>query len=161
MSGTGFRSRLRSPRFSSRSYVSFFFLAWDVSRLPRGADDRAQTRKHITAIPYAPFQLHSIVLAAFASLVAPFGGFFASGFKRAAGIKDFGNSLPGHGGFLDRMDCQFLMGLFTFVYHSSLVREIHASPSQILSAFATLTTEQQVQVLEMLKHVVDHKSVRA
>ncbi|GAA5964031.1 hypothetical protein JCM8115_000876 [Rhodotorula mucilaginosa] len=119
------------------------------------------TRKHITAIPYAPFQLHSIVLAAFASLVAPFGGFFASGFKRAAGIKDFGNSLPGHGGFLDRMDCQFLMGLFTFVYHSSLVREIHASPSQILSAFATLTTEQQVQVLEMLKHVVDHKSVRA
>ncbi|GAA5864408.1 hypothetical protein JCM3774_002781 [Rhodotorula dairenensis] len=119
------------------------------------------TRKHITAIPYAPFQLHSIVLAAFASLVAPFGGFFASGFKRAAGIKDFGNSLPGHGGFLDRMDCQFLMGLFTFVYHSSLVREIHASPQQILSAFATLTTEQQVQVLDMLKHAVAHKTGRA
>jgi len=31
---------------------------------------------------YAPFQFHSLVMAAFASLVAPFGGFFASGFKR-------------------------------------------------------------------------------
>lgn len=46
-----------------------------------------QTRHHITSIPWAPFQLHAVVLAAFASLVAPFGGFFASGFKRAFGIK--------------------------------------------------------------------------
>ena len=31
--------------------------------------------------------MHGIVLAAFASLIAPFGGFFASGMKRAHGIK--------------------------------------------------------------------------
>ena len=31
--------------------------------------------------------LHSIPLATFASLIAPFGGFFASGFKRAFKIK--------------------------------------------------------------------------
>jgi phosphatidate cytidylyltransferase len=31
---------------------------------------------------YAPFQMHTLFMAAFASLVAPFGGFFASGFKR-------------------------------------------------------------------------------
>ena len=57
-------------------------------------------------IPYAPFQLHVLVMATFASLVAPFGGFFASGFKRAFNIKDFGHSIPGHGGMTDRMDCQ-------------------------------------------------------
>jgi phosphatidate cytidylyltransferase len=45
-------------------------------------------------------------MACFASLVAPFGGFFASGFKRAFNIKDFGDSIPGHGGMTDRMDCQ-------------------------------------------------------
>jgi len=45
----------------------------------------------------------------FASLLAPLGGFFASGFKRAIKIKDFGTTIPGHGGLTDRMDCQMLM----------------------------------------------------
>ena len=75
----------------------------------------SQTGQTLSTIPWAPFQLHCIVLAIFASLVAPFGGFFASGFKRAFNIKDFGDSIPGHGGMTDRMDCQFLMGLFTYV----------------------------------------------
>jgi len=30
-----------------------------------------------------PMVLHGAVLACFSSLIAPFGGFFASGFKRA------------------------------------------------------------------------------
>jgi len=51
-------------------------------------------------------------MSIFASLVAPFGGFFASGFKRAFGIKDFGHSIPGHGGMTDRMDCQYVKELF-------------------------------------------------
>ena len=42
----------------------------------------------------------------FASIIAPFGGFFASGFKRGFKIKDFGDFIPGHGGMTDRMDCQ-------------------------------------------------------
>lgn len=61
---------------------------------------------NLHSLPYTAFQLHSLVMAAFASLVAPFGGFFASGFKRAFDIKDFGDSIPGHGGLTDRFDCQ-------------------------------------------------------
>lgn len=34
-----------------------------------------------------PFQIHSVALSSFASLIGPFGGFFASGFKRAFKIK--------------------------------------------------------------------------
>ena len=34
-----------------------------------------------------PFQIHSIALSTFGSLIGPFGGFFASGFKRAFKIK--------------------------------------------------------------------------
>ncbi|GFP94130.1 phosphatidate cytidylyltransferase [Phtheirospermum japonicum] len=56
-------------------------------------------------------QWHALCLGLFASIIAPFGGFFASGFKRAFKIKDFGDSIPGHGGITDRMDCQILMNL--------------------------------------------------
>nr|AAM08813.1 Putative phosphatidate cytidylyltransferase [Oryza sativa Japonica Group] len=55
-----------------------------------------------------PIQWHALALGLFASIIAPFGGFFASGFKRAFKFKDFGDSIPGHGGFTDRMDCQDL-----------------------------------------------------
>ena len=45
------------------------------------------------------------MISAVASFASPFGGFLASGLKRAYGIKDFSNALPGHGGFYDRVDC--------------------------------------------------------
>jgi len=58
--------------------------------------------------------------------VSPFAGFLASGVKRAIKIKDFGNFIPGHGGFLDRFDCILMMGFFSGVllrnvlYHDQL-----------------------------------------
>ncbi|KAJ3298119.1 hypothetical protein HDU79_000521 [Rhizoclosmatium sp. JEL0117] len=69
----------------------------------------------------APFQFHAVIMALFASIIAPFGGFFASGAKRAFKIKDFGDYIPGHGGITDRMDCQFLMSFFAFLYYQSFV----------------------------------------
>ena len=72
-------------------------------------------------ITIAPIQIHIVNLATFASLIAPFGGFFASGLKRAFQIKDFGDSIPGHGGLTDRMDCQFMMGFFSHLYFEAFV----------------------------------------
>ena len=57
----------------------------------------------------------------FAAVIAPFGGFFASGFKRALRVKDFGDSIPGHGGLTDRMDCQVIMAVFSYIYIDSIV----------------------------------------
>ena len=37
-------------------------------------------------------------------IIGQFGDLFASCIKRAAGIKDFSSVLPGHGGFMDRID---------------------------------------------------------
>jgi CDP-diglyceride synthetase len=69
-----------------------------------------------SSVTVSDMQWHAVVLAVFASVVAPFGGFFASGFKRAFKIKDFGDAIPGHGGFTDRMDCQLIMGAFSYIY---------------------------------------------
>jgi phosphatidate cytidylyltransferase len=68
-----------------------------------------------------PVQLHSLAFGLFASLIAPFGGFLASGLKRCLGLKDFGNLIPGHGGIIDRMDCQLVMGSFAILYLKSFV----------------------------------------
>lgn len=58
----------------------------------------------------------------FASIIAPFGGFFASGIKRALNVKDFSNIIPGHGGVTDRLDCISIMVIFTWVYMSEIVK---------------------------------------
>lgn len=67
-------------------------------------------------IDLSPAQIHSAVIALFAAVIAPFGGFFASGLKRGLKIKDFSDSIPGHGGVADRFDCHIIISVFTFVY---------------------------------------------
>ncbi|XP_006461123.1 hypothetical protein AGABI2DRAFT_70290 [Agaricus bisporus var. bisporus H97] len=114
----------------------------------------------ITAIPYAPYHLHLLLMACFASLVAPFGGFFASGFKRAFKIKDFGHSIPGHGGMTDRMDCQFLMGVFTYVYYSSLIREHHVTVGTILQTIVSgLTVDEQIELVADLHRYLETQGI--
>ena len=55
-------------------------------------------------VTFFPFFVHTFFLSLFASIIGPFGGFFASGFKRAFKIKDFGDIIPGHGGIMDRSE---------------------------------------------------------
>lgn len=94
--------------------------------------------------------LHAVSMSLFSSLIAPFGGFFASGFKRAFKIKDFGDSIPGHGGVTDRMDCQIVMGSFAFIYYSYFVAASDPA-SSLYSKFCQLSLEHQAEFQKLLE----------
>ncbi|XP_018027743.1 phosphatidate cytidylyltransferase, photoreceptor-specific isoform X1 [Hyalella azteca] len=96
-----------------------------------------------------PFVFHSVALSLFSSVIGPFGGFFASGFKRAFKIKDFGDVIPGHGGMMDRFDCQFLMATFVNVYIWSFISEV--SPQKLLQKVYLMKPDQQLQMFNLLQ----------
>ena len=129
--------------FLARPYVLPEVLAW-LPLMPAN-----------NTILLAPIQFHIFVLATFASLIAPFGGFFASGLKRSFHIKDFGDSIPGHGGMTDRMDCQFIMGTLAYMYYQSFIAVYKTTPGSIIeSAMWGLTSEEQMEVIRGLgKHL--------
>ncbi|KAB5592585.1 Phosphatidate cytidylyltransferase [Ceratobasidium theobromae] len=127
---------------------------------PLGATFTPLLGHPLRTIPYTPFQIHALFMATFASLVAPFGGFFASGFKRAFNIKDFGHSIPGHGGMTDRMDCQFLMGMFSYVYLSSVVRVHQVTVGGALQTIVSgLSLEDQISLVRDLLHYLEGQGI--
>jgi phosphatidate cytidylyltransferase len=97
-----------------------------------------------------PFQIHALALSIFASTIGPFGGFFASGFKRAFKIKDFGDTIPGHGGFMDRFDCQIIMATFTNVYIHTFIRV--TSPTRLFNQLLAFETEDQFEFIKLVEN---------
>ena len=61
-----------------------------------------------------------ILFGLFAGFGAAFGDLISSSLKRTFGVKDSGNLLPGHGGFIDRFDGFFIAIVFSFAYLSLL-----------------------------------------
>jgi len=100
------------------------------------------------------FQLHALVFSIFASTIGPFGGFFASGFKRAFKIKDFGDSIPGHGGFMDRFDCQLIMASFVNVYFRSFIWT--QSPNKLFNQLLAFGTDDQMEFLRLVRNHLKH-----
>lgn len=58
----------------------------------------------------------AVLLAIAVSIFGQIGDLFESLFKRNTGIKDSGNTIPGHGGFLDRMDSVIFAGVVVYYY---------------------------------------------
>jgi phosphatidate cytidylyltransferase len=110
-----------------------------------------QTFHHFElSIKFIPIQIHALWLALFASLVAPFGGFLASAMKRAYGIKDFDSIIPGHGGVMDRMDCQFLLALYTWVHYNTFVKLATVSVPRLTYLYSMLTDKEKKEFLKAI-----------
>jgi phosphatidate cytidylyltransferase len=136
-----------NPVFLPHTYTmpDYMFLPADVKKF---------------SITFAPIQLHALVLATFASLIAPFGGFFASGLKRTFKIKDFGDSIPGHGGMTDRMDCQFIMGFFAYMYYHSFIATYQLKMGTVLeTAINGLTPEDQLELVRNMGQYLANQGI--
>lgn len=105
-----------------------------------------------TSVTTYPFLLHTLYLSLFSSIIAPFGGIFASGFKRTFKVKDFGTAIPGHGGLVDRFDCQLVMVTFVNVYISSFIKVV--TPESIFRKVVLLDEEQQLLFYHGLQHLL-------
>ena len=63
-----------------------------------------------------------MIIAAIASVAGTIGDLLESKLKRMAGVKDSGNIMPGHGGFLDRFDSLLLATPAVWIYVYFLMR---------------------------------------
>ena len=124
-------------------------------RLPLGLDDAVSR----IAIHAAPMQFHAVALGLFASAIAPFGGFFASGFKRGFKIKDFGQSIPGHGGVTDRMDCQIVMSLFSYIYYHAFTDRSAVTLGSVLAMVLKLRTVDQINLILHMAYVLESQGL--
>ena len=59
-----------------------------------------------------------IIISLIVSITGTFGDLVESMLKRSAGIKDSGNIMPGHGGFLDRFDSAVMSFPLVFLFIS-------------------------------------------
>lgn len=72
-------------------------------------------------------------------------------------LQDFGDIIPGHGGIMDRFDCQFLMATFVNVYIHSFIRT--ATPQKLIQQVFMLKPEEQLTLYYNLKDSLTQRGI--
>ena len=88
-------------------------------------------------------QIHLLIMTVFIAFIAPFGGFFVAGLKRALRANQLGVTLH-KGGVIDRVDCILCTGFFLIIYINILVYQVESDPkSQVKQIILSMSTDAQ------------------
>lgn len=108
--GKNFGKNHLAPRISpNKTWEGFFFGI-------AGALTGLSIVLYLIPIAYPATLLLMLPAVLLVSVFGPIGDLTASRLKRAAGVKDASNILPGHGGFFDRFDAAILAGPSFYIY---------------------------------------------
>jgi phosphatidate cytidylyltransferase len=134
---------------------NYFNLKCDETNLIEPLEISLSIFNNLIKIKILRIQLHAFFISLFASVFGPLGGFMGSGFKRAIKIKDFAKTIPGHGGIVDRMDCEIINSVFTYVYLINFVfKNEDTQVDGILENLANLGTAEKIYILANLKKML-------
>ncbi len=80
---------------------------------------------HFLIVPLSSFAQTLVLLfvSMLVALISVVGDLSESKLKRAAGLKDSGNLIPGHGGILDRID-GLMAGIVVYAFYSTLTQTL-------------------------------------
>ena len=95
--------------------------SWEGAAANAAGGVLAATVCRLTFFPQLGWR-DALVLGVVLSVAGQLGDAFESLLKRGAGVKDSSAILPGHGGFLDRLDSIFFNGPILYYYHQVFLR---------------------------------------
>lgn len=69
-------------------------------------------------------------------------------------MKDFGDTIPGHGGVTDRFDCQMIMAMFAYLYYWNFVAKPELTVGHVLEVALRLNNAQQLELFGKLGNLL-------
>ena len=85
-----------------------------------------------------PVEAHLFVITIFCATIAPFGGYFAFGLKKALRAQSLGETMT-KGGVIDKIDCLIVTGFFLIIYITAIVYQTETTVGRVKSMIGNLS----------------------